>query len=723
MANSLSHELHALVHHVELSKAGWRDHALELMALRVIDSDGRTCSRAQVTERVNQMLAAPLGQAQVEKTLNRLIDQGKVVETNRGAIKLSEETMTALREQLCRQNEREQRIQTYFETTFADLSDRVEIRWADFRDHFVYPLVSELGAHAYELLSGEPIEVRHAESHLRFLTRVPAGMRGLVSDRIKGFLDARNHEVRGYMLRLLNAAFLVQATHLSDKTLEFVEARLGKTLRLHVFVDTNVLFSLIGIHANPADDVVKALHSLIDVLKGRLDVKLYVLPITLDEAKKTLSGYEKRLSGLALTQDMSRALKEGTPEISGITLRFVENGLQMGKRVSAEEYFSPYHSNLLQIARSKGVELYNAPTDPLRMDQDVIDDLLDQMSFEKERFPEDRRKSYQKILHDMVLWHFTRRKRPVRLESPIEAEFWAATIDFRLLRFDRYKRRQMAGEPPVCIHPTVLLQLLQLWVPRNELLEVALVTSLQPLIPHEFDRKAEEVTIRILRSLSRFEGSDAIGRDAVARILFDTAVRARIETAESAEEDIEVVRNALSNENQRLDLKVKELELERSGLKSEASEKEEEKRALQAQFENVESERDALLQALARQRRRSQEIEERLGKIETNRVVGRAEMWVGAAGLCGTAALAVLSWVALTTLVVPTPIVWTGSCFLGVGGGLAGASGMTFQKKAILAQRNWSRRLRQATAVYWSVVILGLAIELVGGWFSALLES
>ena len=105
MANILSHELHALVHHVELSKAGWRDRALEFIALRAIDDIDAECSHAQVTARVNKMLPAPLGQAQVKQTLDDLISKGKVVETSSGGVKISESTREELHDQLRIQNE------------------------------------------------------------------------------------------------------------------------------------------------------------------------------------------------------------------------------------------------------------------------------------------------------------------------------------------------------------------------------------------------------------------------------------------------------------------------------------------------------------------------------------------------------------------------------------------------------------------------------------------
>ena len=720
MANLMSHELHALVHHVELSKAGWRDRALELIVLRAVDDSTVSCSPSHVAARVNDMLAAPLGRAQVQQVLDNLISQGKIVETHVGDIKLSEATREVLHNQLQSQEEREQAVQASFESMFEDLNDGMVLKWVEFRDDFLYPLVSELGARTYELLAGESIEVGQTDSHVRFLDRVPTELRAIVSDRITAFMDAGSHEVRGYVLRLLNAAFLVQATHLTDQTLDFVIGRVGKTLRLRVFVDTNFLFSLIGLHANPADDVVEALHHLIDGLKGRLDVKLYVLPITVDEAKRTISGYRERLSGLYLTKGMSEATKRGTQDLSGITLKFVEEGLKAGKRLSTDEYFGPYHDNLLQVARSKGVELFNESTDPLRMDQDVIDDVLAQMEFEKARRPEGRRKSYEKVLHDIVLWHFARRKRPPRLESPLDAEAWVATIDFGLLGYDRHKGRGKAGGPPVCIHPTVLLLLLQLWVPRNDLLESALVNSLQPLLPHEFDRQAEDVTIRILRSLSRIEGADNLGQDTVARILVDDAMRARIDTASSVEDEIAVVHTAIAEENRRLELLSKQLEREADGLKSEVRARADKTRELQKELEDRESGQRWLREQLEGEQHAKHQLEARVDAMELRSRLARAYLCVWGGAIIGAMVLTSAGWVVLTRLSVPEPVFWGGVGILGLGGFLVGATVAAHRVGAALSSKQWPKYLRRVTAAYWSFVVAGLGIELLGDWVSGL---
>ena len=302
---------------------------------------------------------------------------------------------------------------------------------------------------------------------------------------------------------------------------------------MRVFVDTNFLFSLLGLHVNPADDVVRALHELIDNMPSRVDVKLYMLPCTMDEARETIARYEDRLSSFYLSRRIAEAIRQGRINLSGISATYVQEAYEGGQRISAKDYFAPYLKDFIGVARSKGVEIFNVSLDELRMSQEVIDDVADQLAWEQNR-PQDRRKSYETLLHDMMLWHFARGQRPSRIDSPLDACAWVATIDYGLLRFDAFKHRRTPQEPAVCLHPTVLLQILQFWVPSSESLEAALMASLRP-VPPRFDSAAEQVTVRIISSLSRFEEIDDLSLETITNVVLSDAVRGRIAKAKGAE--------------------------------------------------------------------------------------------------------------------------------------------------------------------------------------------
>ncbi len=713
----LSKELASLAHHVELSRAGWRDRAIDYLIMgRLVDIPG-SIEPDSLLKSVNESLPAPLGRAQLESAVSRLTHDGFLVELN-GQVKLSEAKRDELGDQLRKGERREAAVRSQYYDIFSDIPEELLPSFEDFRDLLLFPLVSELGARTYELLAGEEVEVEGAEAYVNFLDLTPEQHRAELSEGISRLLDPKNVEVRGYVLRLLNAAFLTQATGISEAALGEVTRRTERRLRLRVLVDTNFLFSLIGLHENPADDVVDALHELLELVGDRIDVQLYILPITVDEAKRTVVGYESRLAGFYLSPNIARAVAQGSADLSGITLKYIEAGLKGGKRLSAEEYFRPYHDNLLEISRSRAVELYNESTDPLSTDQAVIDDIVSQQEFEEKYKPEHRRKSYEKHLHDMVLWHFARRKRPVRIESPLDAEFWVATLDFGLLGFDRHKRRTGAGGPPVCIHPTVLLQLLQLWVPRTEGLEIALMNSLQPLLPHEFDRQAEDVTIKILRTISRFEGSEQLATGTVSNILFDGAIRESVKAARNVDEEIEVIQGALAAENRRLQLKSENLEQEADGWKEEAAAQAERVHSLQAKLTEEEATRQILSNELTAEKSAREALESRFSDFEDARNVREAKYVVAGGAVAGIGLGWLLVSAALAIGLLPDGLPqWIQRLSMAISVLAFGASGAAlltlFQPP--VREAGWAIWVRRGAVAIWTVIVAGLILEVVGG--------
>ena len=325
----------------------------------------------------------------------------------------------------------------------------------------------------------------------------------------------------------------------------------------------------------------------------------------------------------------------GSVRLSGITQKYIQDSLSAERPLSAKQYFKPYLDNFITVARSKGVELYNASLDSLRMDQEVLDDVVDRMEFEKNNRPKERRKSYELLLHDMILWHFTKRKRSFGVESPLDAESWVATIDFSLLGFDAYKLKRKGTGPPVCIHPTVLLQILQLWVPSSEQLDAAVMNSLRPMLPHIFDAEAERVTIRILGALSRFENADDLGEDTITDILLSDAVRTRVAATGDIEDDIEIIKSALAKRNRILESERRRLRKETEGLEGQVRSREAEVSKLEGRVEQLEEARRQDQSRFSEEERERERIKGRLDRTRTRAehlectLVGSVAMAIG----------------------------------------------------------------------------------------------
>lgn len=181
----------------------------------------------------------------------------------------------------------------------------------------------------------------------------------------------------------------------------------------------------------------------------------------------------------------------------------------------------------------------------------------------------------------------------------MEASYWLVTLDFQLLGFDSFKHRGRASYVPVCIHPTVLVQLLQLWLPRDAKVDEAMINSLRPMLPHDFDPDAEDV----LSSLSRYENVDDLGEDTISEILMNQALRQRMRAEKDIERQTRLVKDAI----------IEHAEHTKEALKRAQAEKE----ALAATLLNEQSRRDRLADELRVERALGEEQKRLAGTSAT----------------------------------------------------------------------------------------------------------
>ena len=725
----LPRDLAALIHHVELSKAGWRTRALRRLLLATTVRYPAGASAETVYKAASAGVPGALVRAEVESLLDSLVSRGFLIRLGNDKFKLSEDTQHEFQNRMQQAERRALEVQQCFQQAFSHLPDGVEITWPTFLTRFLEPLVSELGAKTYHMLTGQQVSVEGTSAHARFIAAFRNADQAIVCESISRFLDPNADAVRQYVLRLLNTAFLVQALALPKGAMDQLLQRARRRLRLRVFVDTNFMFSLLGLHVNPADDVVHALHDVIARMPSRIDVKLYMLSSTMEEARETIARYAANLSAAYRSRKVIAAIRQGTTNLSGIPLTYFREAFKGTQPISAKDYFAPYLNNFVDVARSKGIELYNTPVDYLREDQEVIDDLNDQLEREKQR-PEERRKSYKTLLHDMILWHFTRRQRPAQIDSPLDAEAWVATIDGRLLGFDAYKAKKSAYEAAVCIHPTVLLHILQFWVPSSDALRGALMESLRPM-PPRFDHRAETVTVRIINSLSRFQDVDDLSTDAVTNVLLNDAVRTKVANAKSEKEEADVIRIGIAEQHHLLELRAKRYQETARGLKEEVKRGKESIVGLTEDVGRLADERGRARAKLQREMDARERLERRVAAMErdSDRADREAARRVEIRSACRRAMLGGTVVLGLCVLVVSLG----GIVAMGTGGGSlqavgsavvvglvgsvmfgAGATRWLLKRSAATREHKWVKTAK--TVMVWcgaviTAVIAGVIVE------------
>ena len=743
---SRASDLTRLVQHVALNESGWWQRAVERVVLASAYILGPS-STGDIRNSVTSLCGLPPNSDRISATIEHLINSGSIVNLD-GILRLSEEIRESLARQEADTQSSEQRVLDRFTVMAQErgLADRVEELWSVMETAVVLPIISQMGARLYGLLTApsededDNLEVQIAD----LLSKYGDQVRSLLTD----FLDPDHHDVRGFVLRRLNAQYVVDAAALPHDALSRLSHLNQRTGRIDIFLDTNFVFSVLGLHDNPGDDVANDLLSLVRELRERVNLRLYVLPDTVQEARLVLREVMFRLGNFRGQINLADAATRSGA--TGLTGRYFEEVKRLSTRVTPEAFFGPYESDLLTMLRSKSVELYNTDLEHLRMAPEVVDDLHNQEDYQARHRPRGT-KPYEANLHDMVLWHFTKSKQDASAESPLDIKAWVVTLDYGLISFDRHKRR-ISGrprgtfEPPVCLDPSSLIQLFQFWVPSSTELEEALVGSVrQPLLFLNFDLESEKVTLRILAQLSRFEGADALSPDVASEILAKAALRERLsDTSGDDSDDEQIVREEMIEFVQQLGEELDEFrtgraqdlaritQLERRIAAAEASTELDDERAARQRAEdsreeeatnrhNLEEQYRSLVDTAASMKTRLDGLEHTNQKLQQEvgtqqRRVRKANNWRAGtvAGISALLALGILltSGLVLDELLRPD-LVWIASCS-------AAAVILLFGfdlaiRGTDLAQSSWARQLQRLTSWWWTFLIAITASVIAGG--------
>jgi len=544
----LSPDIVSLIHHVELNESGWWKKAIGQVVKGVLWKSETSKCITELQTALKQDVGVSLSADSLDKLLNALATQGAVTKLHDGKFKLSEHARQELaKAQHKARSEQDECAATFLAscTTHCPSLDAPEV-WEHFQRSLLHA-IQVAGANLFHLLADGKLQRDFDWAH-GFLSRFSVEHHESLYKVLQAFFTPDNHACRNQILRLLTAHFFAEASQLKPETLAAIEGK--KTKRtIKVVLDTNFIFSVLKLHDNPADESALSLVEIARQAGQKLEIKLYVLPGTLDEAKRVIAHQMALVDRIRATAVMSRAaLQQPLPSIAK---KFFD-AASRSPHLSARVFFQPYIDDLKTILQGKGIEVLDAHPAIYNQRQDVIDDVLDEMQREEREVPEGKRKGYETHLHDAVLWHAVKDRRPALADSPFDVEYWAVSIDWRLIAFDRKKRAADASNLPVVLHPSNLVQLVQFWVPRSQQLEDSLVDSFRlPLFFQSFDPEDEKATIQVLQALSRFENVDDLPDATVRSLLANRALRGRLKEADASnDEAFALVREELLAEHQ-----------------------------------------------------------------------------------------------------------------------------------------------------------------------------
>lgn len=542
----LSKELISLVHFVELNESGWVRKTLAKIILSILRSSPTALNATEIGERLKDASAHDFGISEVSAAIRALQSDQKIVERSKGVFQVREAEIQEIDLAIAATLAEDQLTFSRFcevMTRNAPGVNGAEI-WPQFLELYLTPLVQDAGASTLDLISGNVNNAASRENLQPFLELIEVSKRDEVVHAVIDFFDPSVSEVRQFILKRIAASFFVAAVSLDGKTIAALDAKRKKEISLKLFLDTNTLFSALSLHESDGNSDVQGLVALNRNPSANVKLKLFVFPETVTEATTVLSNVAASFGTHHYPPTLATAALRSN--VSGVRAKYLEAAAQSDTRLSPKEYFSPYINNLASLLRAKGIEIIDRSLLVSRTDQEVVDDVLELEEWEKSHIAADRRKGYEAIMHDVYSWHCVNRYRPSHIDSPIDAQEWFITLDNRLLGFDAFKRKGGGKTVPVCIKPSTFIAYSQFWTPRSPEFEKALFGSLRlPLMFRQFDTHTEDVTLAILRRLSRFETVGDFSVDELQTLLLNDAVRSRFSEAKSEIEQQDLIQNQL----------------------------------------------------------------------------------------------------------------------------------------------------------------------------------
>lgn len=609
-------ELISLVHHIELNKAGWWNKSIQQLIFVTIWLANENLTLDNIITNLKKEFNVSVSPAQLRSQLEKLCSDGKLLPVEGGKYKIAEDTIQEFELALVETESIESHVKQEFKIhleTYCPTLDFIEV-WRHFHEHFLIPFFRGNGAKIYELITGVEDGADIDSFFPDFLEQYPKNSHTMLRLVVNTFLDPLNPKVRSYILRYLNAYFFLISTNVRKETLQVLEHTISVLPAFIIFVDTNCLFSILALDETPSNEAALRLIDLLNKMPTEIDMRLYVTQSTMDETRRVLISRLSDLKHIQFKPNLAQAAIN--LDVDGITRKFLEEYRKAPSSVEAESYFNPYIDNLINICRSKNVELYNEKIDQYGTDQRVIDDICDQQKYEKEYYGK-HAKGYKRLEHDIVLWHFIHDKRSVEVESPLQAKYWIVTADRRFLKFDVYKGYQLKNRIPICLHPTTLVQMLQFWIPRTPEFEEAILSSIRlPFLVQKFDLAAERVALKILQAMSRFENIGDLPKDTITTILLNDALRQKISAETDVRKQSKLVKEVLIEENKKIGSAYKDITDRVTQLEQEVVDKKEKIAALKGQVEKQKKENEFIREEKVEEEEKRQKLEERFVSLE-----------------------------------------------------------------------------------------------------------
>jgi hypothetical protein len=288
-----------------------------------------------------------------------------------------------------------------------------------------------------------------------------------IGSAIAVFFNGANSERVRYVTELADSTFNLMALGVDEDTRHNLIHHLPS---LSIFIDTNVIFDIVGAHDSLLGAASIELFELIRDQPLSL-FHLYCHEKTLQELERTLDGIGSWLRRTNWTPSISRSVLKASPDITSIELKYHQTNAAVP---TPPDVFLSRYSSMPTLLDQYGIRIYR---DPVVETPELLQERAE-LTAEYEAFIEKhatRKRPYEALDHDMTLWLATRRRRTRAGKGPLFSGALLLSADYMLRRFEREVLARKSSNISLVTQPGSLLQALRPFVSMSPNYDVAFV--------------------------------------------------------------------------------------------------------------------------------------------------------------------------------------------------------------------------------------------------------
>ena len=400
-------------------------------------------------------------------SLSRLQAGGQLIwQASKGQYSLSRSAITEVESKIEEASQLEGRVKELWLGSMANHESSLSSReqWEILMDYCA-PVFRIHGVDAVQLIS-ENAPTTSDETHEQLLKRVfdnhevPTSERINLRHAISIFFQSKDPDILTYVAQLADSNFNLLALCVDEDSRNFLRAGMPE---LKIFVDTNILFSLLGTHDTPLAAASIDLFRVIS--QAKLPFKLYYHAKTLNELTQSIENASYRLRKQSWAKHVSTAIVQlpwQVTRVSGIEMRFHQ--LNAVQTIDPAAFCARYENPAALLAEH-GLQIFREPDvaqgqERLELRSTLISDYKEYLA----KNPRRKNSNYAKLDHDCSLWMTAKDHQKPTTKGIVFSGSFFLSSDYVLWRFDRDVLRLEYNARPVVVLPDALLQALRPFV-------------------------------------------------------------------------------------------------------------------------------------------------------------------------------------------------------------------------------------------------------------------